>query len=80
MTTKYIKTIDKKIIIFSGLNQHSDFKIFKPVSAGFIRFYINDENERVQCECYGSSFSLQLKSEPEEDTMLADIQITNTIF
>ena len=79
MATKYIKTKDKKIIVFSGLNNHSDFAMFHPVSAGFINFNI-DEYERVKCECYGSSFSLQLKSEPEEDTMLAQMQIANSIF
>jgi hypothetical protein len=79
MATKYIKTKDKEIIIFSGLNNHSDFKIFNPVSAGFINFNI-DENKEIQCYCYGSSFSLQLKSEPEEDTMLAQMQIVNSIY
>ena len=79
MATKYIKTKDKKIIVFSGLNNHSDFINFNPVSAGFINFNI-DEHQRVKCSCYGSSFSLQLKSEPEEDTMLAQIQIANSIF
>ena len=79
MATKYIKTKDKKIIVFSGLNNHSDFANFHPVSAGFIRFNF-DEQKGVQCECYGSSFSLQMKSEPEEDTMLAQMQIANSVF
>ena len=74
MATKYIKTKDKKIIVFSGLNNHSDFRDLNPVSAGFIKFYV-DENNLIDCECYGSSFSLQLKSEPEEDTMLAQMQM-----
>lgn len=78
MATKYIKTKDKKIIIFSGLNNHSDFKNFNPVSAGFINFKF--QNSRIQCECYGSSISLNMKSEPEEDTMLANMQITSNTF
>ena len=79
MATKYIKTKDKKIIVFSGLNNHSDFRNFNPVSAGFITFYTNDEKE-IKCECYGHSVSLQMKSEPEEDTMLAQMQIVNPRF
>ena len=79
MATKYIKTKDKKIIVFSGLNNHSDFAKFHPISAGFINFNI-DEYNRVKCNCYGHSVSLQMKSEPEEDTKLAQMQIANSIF
>ena len=78
MATKYIKTKDKKIIIFSGLNAHSDFKIFNPISAGFLHFLI-DDNNNVICQCYGESFSLGLKSN-EEDSRLAQIQIIQSIF
>lgn len=79
MATKYIKTEDKKIIIFSGLNNHSDFKRFNPISAGFISFFI-DENKEVKCECYGSSISLKMDSNPEEDTMLANMQIVESYY
>lgn len=79
MATKYIKTEGKKIIVFSGLNNHSDFAKFNPVSAGFITFFTNDEKE-IKCECYGSSFSLQMKSEPEEDTRLAQMQIVDSRY
>lgn len=79
MATKYIKTKDKKIIVFSGLNNHSDFRNFNPVSAGFISFYA-DENKELKCECYGSSISLDLQSNPEEDTMLANLQIVESRF
>lgn len=79
MATKYIKTKYKKIIVFSELHVHSDFKNFDPVSAGFIDFY-TDENDNVKCRCYGSSFSLQLRSEPEEDTLLANMQIASLMF
>jgi hypothetical protein len=70
---KYIKTKDKKIIVFSGLNNHSDFRVFNPVSAGFIDFY-NDGGE-AKVSCYGESISLAMKSDPEEDTMLANFQL-----
>ena len=76
---KYIKTNDKKIIVFSGLNNHSDFKHFNPVSAGFIRFETDVAGD-INCVCYGSSFSLQMKSDELEDTMLANMQITGNRF
>jgi|LakMenEpi03Aug12_release.lakeMendotaPanAssembly.Ray.scaffolds.fasta_scaffold1695077_1 hypothetical protein len=79
MATKYIKTNDKKIIVFSGLNNHSDFKKYNPVSAGFMRFEVNVVGD-INCICYGHSVSLQMKSEPDEDTMLANMQITGNIF
>lgn len=79
MATKYIKTEDKKIIIFSGLNNHSDFKRFNPISAGFIQFFI-DENKEVKCECYGNSISLNMDSNPDEDTMLANMQIVESYY
>ena len=70
---KYIKTKDKKIIVFSGLNNHSDFRVFNPVSAGFINFY--NEAGETKVSCYGESISLEMKSDPEEDTMLANFQL-----
>ena len=76
---KYIKTNDKKIIVFSGLNNHSDFKHFNPTSAGFIRFETDVAGD-VNCVCYGSSISLQMKSDELEDTMLANMQITGNRF
>lgn len=75
---KYIKTKDKEIIVFSELLQHSDFKHFEPVSAGFINIYADFNTNKhdiiVRCECYGESVSLNLKSE-EIDTTLAKKQI-----
>jgi hypothetical protein len=74
MARKYIKTKNKEIIIFSGLNLHSDFAKFEPISAGFIDLFIN-ENGELDCKCYGESISLGLQSNPEADTRLAYIQI-----
>lgn len=70
---KYIRTIDDEIIIFGEIMQHSDFSNFNPVSAGFIRFGVNNEGNPT-CSCYGSSFSLGLDSKSEEDTLLAKQQ------
>lgn len=71
--TKYIKTKNNKIIVFSELQNHSDFKHFEPVSAGFIVFRI-DEHRNPTCFCYGESFSLSLES-AFDDTELANRQI-----
>lgn len=70
---KYIRTKDNKIIAFGELFQHSDFKHFNPISAGFISIGIgNDGNP--DCSCYGESISLGLKS-LEDDTQLVKKQI-----
>jgi hypothetical protein len=73
---KYIKTSDYDIIIFNETLNHSDFKHFKPISAGFIKFYIDDKGE-LNCQCYGDSFTLGMSSEPIEDSKLAKLQHTN---
>ena len=76
--TKYIRTENNQIIVFSGLLQHIQFSHFSPISAGFIAFGVRpDENGRaeVHCECYGESVSLKLKSNEESDTELAMKQI-----
>lgn len=71
---KYVITSNKEIIVFPELLQHSDFKKFNPISAGFISFGINKEGN-PSCYCYGESISLGLKSDPEEDTKLAKKQL-----
>ena len=70
MNVKYIKTKNNEIIVFSELLEHSDFKSFSPVSAGFISIGIEP-----RIGCYGKSISLGLKSDPEVDTELAHKQI-----
>lgn len=70
---KYIKTKQREIIVFSELFDHSDFRSFNPVSAGFI--YIGADGEGCPtCSCHGESVSLKLKSDPE-DSVLAKRQI-----
>lgn len=71
---KYIRTKDDEIIIFGEVMQHSDFRNFNPVSAGFISFGINNEGNPT-CSCYGESISLRMESNPEEDTMYAKRQL-----
>ncbi len=66
---KYIKFgIYKSIIIFPCVIEHSNFRIFNPVSAGFC--YI----EQDKVKCFGESTSLDLKSNEIEDTLVATKQ------
>lgn len=70
---KYIRTKDNEIIVFSELQQHSEFINFEPISAGFISFGIGEDGN-PNCTCYGMSVSLNLES-IEDDTKLAKRQI-----
>lgn len=71
---KYIRTKDGEIIVFSSLQQHSDFKVYEPVSAGFVSIGVNKDRQPT-IKCYGESVSLRMKSNPEEDSELARLQI-----
>jgi hypothetical protein len=66
---KYIRTKDGEIIIFPSTIEHSRFKYLNPVTAGFC--FINEN----KVECLGMSFSLNLISNPEEDSKHATCQI-----
>jgi hypothetical protein len=66
---KYIRTIDGEIIIFPCTIEHSKFRFLNPISAGFC--YIGKKN----VECKGFSFSLELISNPEEDSLQATKQL-----
>jgi hypothetical protein len=80
MATKYVKTKNNEIIIFSELLAHSKFRIFEPISAGFILFTTDDLGNPT-CECYGQSISLDfLQSNPVEDSKLANLQILGTFI
>jgi hypothetical protein len=71
---KYVMTEERVIIVFPELLQHSEFKRFNPVSAGFISFGVNKQGNPT-CSCYGESISLGLKSDPERDTDIAKRQL-----
>lgn len=71
---KYIKSEHKQIIVFPELHTHLEFSSFNPISAGFIGFG-TDKNGSLVCECYGRSVSLNLDSDPKEDTKLAMNQL-----
>ena len=74
MRVKYVKTKDNEIIVFSELLQHSEFRGFEPVSAGFISIGATGKHEPT-ISCYGKSISLDLPSDPEVDSELARKQI-----
>jgi len=74
LKTKYVVTKEGTIIVFPELLQHSEFRGFEPISAGFISFGVNKEGNPT-CSCYGESISLGLKSNPEEDTIIAKRQL-----
>ena len=73
MKVKYIKTEDNKIIVFSGLQNHFEFRSFNPISAGFISFSAKGGMPNVQC--YGKSVSLKMESDSNIDSELARRQI-----
>ncbi len=73
---KYIKTKGGDIIVFSEAMFHNEFQSKNPVSAGFIKFYVNKEGE-MDCRCYGQSVSLGLASDEEDDTTAARFQLLN---
>jgi len=75
---KYIRTKSNQIIVFSELQNHSDFKHFNPISAGFISIGVG-EDKNPDCACYGESVSLELKS-MDGDTLLAKRQILGWTF
>jgi hypothetical protein len=64
--------------VFGQLFNHSDFKDWQPVSAGFISIGIG-EDQNPDCTCFGESTSLKLRAHPD-DTMLAKRQILGFNF
>ena len=65
---KYVRIGKYEFIIFPITLSHDQFLKFRPTSAGFC--YINGN----KVDCYGESFSLKLKSDPE-DSILATKQV-----
>lgn len=74
-TSKYIRTKENNIIVFSPLMQHKEFRSYNPISAGFISFGVNNDGN-PSCTCYGKSDSLGIES-IEGDSKLAERQILN---
>jgi hypothetical protein len=82
MKAKYIITQDNQAIVFAPEIEHSHFKHFHPIAAGFVKINpcLPDENgNEVQCNCSGESESLGIKSRGEEDEEIINVQILNSL-
>jgi hypothetical protein len=67
---KYVRLKEyDQIIIFPCIIEHSNFKYFGCISAGFC--YVRDN----KVSCFGESYSLDLKSNGNEDSLLATKQL-----
>jgi len=78
---KYVK-INDNIIVFGAQLSHSHFKSMNPTSAGFIdiRPVATPDgiaSHNIKFTCYGKSHTLDISSDSEEDTKLANIQLRN---
>ena len=66
---KYVRLEEyDEFIIFPEILQHSDFKAWRPISAGFC--YVGKD----KVTCFGRSISLDLDS-MEDDSIMATMQI-----
>jgi hypothetical protein len=68
---KFIRLKNNAVVIFSRDIQHSTFKSLNPVSAGFCM--VDSEHKKVLCT--GESVSLELKSDEQEDSEIATLQV-----
>jgi hypothetical protein len=75
---KYV-IVDGCAIIFSAAIQHKDMVGYneKATSAGFVRFYFDEEDDEIKVKAYGESVSLGIASQERDSTILTR-QITNT--
>jgi len=72
---KYVKLQEfGSIIIFPCHINHSEFRNWNVVSAGFC--YVRQDKKRV--DCFGESIGLGLKADVREDTIKATAQIFGT--
>lgn len=78
---KYV-IVGGSAIVFSAAIQHKDMVGYneKCSGAGFVRFDIEKDeynDDVIVAKCYGKSVSLDIESNPEEDSKLVTRQITN---
>ncbi len=62
------------MIVFPLYNSHSAYQNQNPLRAGFLSCNI-DSKQCISVSCYGDSYTLGLKSDPELDTKIANDQI-----
>ena len=60
-----------EVIIFPTIIEHSKFRHLGVISAGFC--YVDGDAKEVRC--FGESISLDLESDPKEDTLKATQQL-----
>ncbi len=80
--TKYIITDKNLPILFTEGQLHSDFKMFNPISAGFVKIsprkYIDESRiprTKIIVEVYGGSDSLGLESRPEDAVLINKLML-----
>jgi hypothetical protein len=69
---KYCFNYDSyKVLIFhKNMNHYEEGYHIRPTSAGFLRFYINKNNE-LAVYCYGESVSLKLKAGLDDSEIIS---------
>ena len=67
---KYIISDEMFPIIFSPAIQHSDFRNFKPTSAGMCRIRKEEDGGGFIVDCYGESISLKLKPGDHDEAVI----------
>jgi hypothetical protein len=80
MKMKYVSYEEnglKMFIIFNQIENHSAFKIFKPLSAGFVDIYT--EGGEIKAYCSGKSTTLGLSSNSEDSELLTS-QLRQTYY
>lgn len=79
LDAKYVKINGDRLIIFPKTMMHSDFKHMNPITAGFVRQKMHD-NDNIELECFGRSESLNLNSDASEDTYIANASMMLSYF
>ncbi len=69
--SKYIITIFGAPVIFDPAILHSDLRV-EAISAGFVRFWFDNESNRFKALCYGESTSLGISSHPHRDVFIVE--------
>jgi len=64
---KYVMDEDDNFLLIPNYKGHDSVNIFHIKSAGFIRFYIYD-NDKLGVDCFGKSVALNVEASPEHDS------------
>lgn len=69
---KYVIADNIPILFFMGTEHKDVARGFKVTSAGFCDVWYDEMLKVWKTKCYGESISLNMKSDPVEDTMLLE--------